>query len=368
MKKHLPNVTLITFDCVNLKQTLVAADICEREFSFGAVKILSSIPSDDPRVVPVPELLNDWQKYSLYYISEVGKFVDTKYALFFHPDAFIANPAAWDPDFLKYDYIGAPWYQFGKPMIGSGGFSIRSKRLLDYYVKNYKKIGGSYHPEDLWVCEIARPYLEKEGMVFAPIEIASRFSIEGNNRGVVWNGQFGWHGQRSTDMSKWFEKNPEYKEVFQQKFDNFTEFMHKYPVYDGTVHVFMSKPIQVENYKKLAIGEKNYDCKLDMDLLGLDEIKPGHKIVYRLFRISLEKVGIQTFERVVKKVENFSSKKDLLSAYPDIKITPSFHLPKWKQKLGIILGNIIYPTKTSYTLFWFKELEKRLDGVTHLDV
>jgi len=102
--------------------------------------------------------------------------------------------------------------------------------------------------------------------------------------------------------------------------------------------------------------------------LGLDEIKPGHKIVYRLFRISLEKVGIQTFERVVKKVENFSSKKDLLSAYPDIKITPSFHLPKWKQKLGIILGNIIYPTKTSYTLFWFKELEKRLDGVTHLDV
>ncbi len=355
MKKHLPNVTLITFDCVNLKQTLVATDICQKEFSFGAVKILSSIPSNDPRVVPVPELLNDWQKYSEFYISQFARHVETEYALCFHPDGFILNPSAWQDDFLKYDYIGAPWYQFGKPMVGSGGFSMRSKRLLDFIATHYKEIGGPYHPEDLWTCEVAKPHLVEKGLTFAPVELASHFSIEGNNRGVVWNGEFGWHNIRSTDISKWLEKNPEYKEVFPQKFNDFTQFMRKYPIYDGTFHVLQSKPIQVAHYKKLATGEKNYDCRLNIDLTELDEIQPGHKIVYSLFRISLAQVGVPTFERAVSKVEKFSSKKDLLSVHPEIQITPSFHLPKWRQHMAMIFGNIVYPDNKPYTLFWFEK-------------
>lgn len=355
-KKHLPNVTLITFDCVNLKQTLVAADICEKKFSFGAVKILSSIPSSDPRVVPVPELLNDWRKYSEYYIGELGKYVDTEFALTFHPDGFILNPDAWTDEFLKYDYIGAPWNHMGKPFVGGGGFSIRSKRLLDYNTKNYKKIGGPFHPEDLWVCEIARPYLEKEGMSFAPLELAASFSKEGNNRGVVWNGEFGWHGQRHTDITKWLEIHPEYREDFKQKFDDFTEFMRKYPIYDGTFHVFMSKPIHVENYKKVGMGEKNYDCRINRDLSELDEVQPGHKIIYRLFRISADKVGIRTFERTVKKIEKFSSKMKLLDAHPEIQITPTFNMPKWRQKMVKIFGNIIFPQKEFYTVFEFEPI------------
>ncbi|MFA5889076.1 MAG: DUF5672 family protein [Candidatus Paceibacterota bacterium] len=353
-KKHLPNVTLITFDCVKLKQTKIAADICQKEFSFGAVKILSSIPDSDPRVIPVPELLNDWQKYSEFYIREFAKHVETEFALCFHPDGFILNPSAWTDEFLKYDYIGAPWYHFGKAMVGGGGFSLRSKRLLDYISNNYKKIGGEFHPEDYWVCRVARPFLEKEGMKFAPEELALRWSKEGGLRGVFWDGEFGWHGQNYTDISKWLNNNPEYKDIFPQKFDDFTTFMLKYPVYDGTVHVLQCKPIQVEHYKILSMGEKNYDCRIDNDLLGLPEIKPGHKIVYKLFRISLEKVGVPTFERTVKNVEKFSSKKELLHAYPKIKIAPTFHLPKWKQRLIAIFGNIIFPNDKPYTLIWFE--------------
>lgn len=352
IKKYLPNVTLITFDCVNLKQTLISADICEKYFSFGAVKILSSIPSSDPRVVPVPELLNDWQKYSEFYIREFAKHVQTEQALCFHPDSFIANPEAWDDEFLKYDYIGAPWYHFGKPVVGSGGFSIRSKKLLDYISKNYKQIGGKFHPEDNWICRIAKPILEKEGLRFAPVELASRFSKEGNGRGVYWNGEFGWHGQKYTDISRWLDKNPEYKEIYIQNFTDFTKFMQKYPVYDGTFHVLQTKPIQIENYKKLATGEKNYDCRMNEDLRWLDDIKPEHKIIYKLFRISVEKVDIKTFERTVKSIEKFNSKKELLKKYPDLKITPSFNMPKWRQKLVKIFGNIALP-QTSYTLLWF---------------
>ena len=54
--KYLPNVTLITVDCLHLERSKAAADICERHFSFGKVVILSSIKDSDPRVVPIEEI------------------------------------------------------------------------------------------------------------------------------------------------------------------------------------------------------------------------------------------------------------------------------------------------------------------------
>ena len=351
--KHLPNVTLITVDCLYLSRSLAGADICQKNFTFGAVKILSSMPSDDPRVVPIVAI-HDGKIYSKFYIKEMYKYVDTPMALTFHHDSFIANPDAWEDEFLKYDYIGAPWRHPGAPVVGgNGGFAIRSRRLLEYISKNCETIGGPTEPEDRWTCMYARPFLEKEGMTFAPEELAKRWSKEGNERGVVWNGEFGWHDIKGTDMSKWLEKNPEYKDIFAQRLDDFTTFMTKYPVYDGTFHVLSCKPIQVPEYKKLAKGEKNYDCRIDDDLIRLDEVKPGHKIIYRLWRILLSQVGVPTFERVVRKVEKFSTKKELLVTHPNIKITPSFYLPKWKQRLSRILGNIIFPNNSAYTVFWF---------------
>jgi len=354
VKKELPNVTLITIDCLHLARSKACADICQKDFTFGAVKILSSIPDSDPRVVPIPPLLNG-KIYSEFYSKELWKYVDTPLALTFHHDSFIANPSAWEDEFLNYDYIGSPWHHPNTHAVGNGGFAIRSRRLLEYGAKNYEKIGGPYEPEDLWLCKYVRPFAEKEGLRWAPVEVAQRFAKEGNERGVVWNGEFGWHSIRSTDMSKWFEKNPEYKEVFNQKLDDFTQFMTKYPVYDGTVHVLSSKPIQVSNYKKLSSGEKNYDCRIDLDLWDMPPIQPGHKIVYRLWRILLSKVGVPTFERTVTKVEKFSSKKELLSAHPDIQITPSFYLPKWRQRLSKIFDNLAFPENESYTLLWFEK-------------
>lgn len=355
MKKDLPNVTLITVDCRYPNRSKAAADICQKDFTFGAVKILSSVPDSDPRIVPIEEI-NNGKIYSEFYIRELWKYVDTPLSLTFHNDAFIANPDAWTDEFLEYDYIGPPWYHLGKLRVGNGGFAIRSRRLLEYVAKNCDKIGGKFEPEDQWICETARPFLEKEGMRFAPEELAKRWGKEGNLRGVVWNGEFGWHNSRGTDMSKWFDKHPEYRDVFPQNFDDFTQFMRKYPIYDGTVHVLQCKPIQVEHYKKLARGEKNYDCRIDLDLENIDEVKPGHKIVYSLFRILLSQVGVPTFERKVKKIEKFKSKSELLRTHPRIEITPSFYLPKWKQRLVPIFENIVFPDDKPYTLIWFEEI------------
>ena len=80
-----------------------------------------------------------------------------------------------------------------------------------------------------------------------------------------------------------------------------------------------------------------------------------NKNIDKLFRILLSQVGVPTFERRVTKVEKFKTKKELLSAYPEIKITPSFYLPKWKQRLNKIFGNIVFPNDKSYTLIWFSK-------------
>jgi hypothetical protein len=34
---------------------------------------------------------------------------DTEFAILVHEDGFIVNPECWSDEFLKYDYIGAPW-------------------------------------------------------------------------------------------------------------------------------------------------------------------------------------------------------------------------------------------------------------------
>src|ERR1700722_4665835 len=106
--KSLPDVTLIGIDCVDLKRLQLAADICCKEMTFGAVKLLSSIPSDDPRVIGIPKK-QSVQEYSKFAIAELDTYIQTSHALIIQYDGFILNPQAWSDEFLEYDYVGSPW-------------------------------------------------------------------------------------------------------------------------------------------------------------------------------------------------------------------------------------------------------------------
>ena len=177
--KELSNVTLVGIDCVDLERLQVAADISTKEIKFGAVKLLSSIESDDPRVIKIPKI-KTVEGYSDFMIKKLDNYVDTEFALIFQYDGFILNPEAWEDSFLKYDYIGAPWYHLGPLRVGNGGFSLRSKRLLSWLAKNWHQIKKRIHPEDVYISRYARVFLEKVGIVFADEGVASRFSKEGN--------------------------------------------------------------------------------------------------------------------------------------------------------------------------------------------
>ena len=215
MKKNLPNVTLLGLDCLDINRLKLAADICQKDIEFGAVKLLSSIPDRDPRVVAVDKV-DSIEKYSEFCIKKMNDYVDTEFVLIIQYDGFILNPHSWTDEFLKYDYIGAPWWYEDDNNVGNGGFSLRSKKLLSI-LANDDKI-NEFHPEDHHICRTYGDYLKSLGIKFAPESVARRFSIEGClmgppevKYGSVWTDEFGFHSLYETDISAWIKSHPEFK-------------------------------------------------------------------------------------------------------------------------------------------------------------
>lgn len=353
MKKELTNITLIGIDCINLKRLQLAADISMSEISFGAVKLLTSIQSDDPRVINIPKI-NSTKQYSEFMIKELHKYVDTEFALIFQYDGFVLNSSAWTDEFFKYDYIGSPWYHLGNLRVGNGGFSLRSKKLLDWLGNNWKTINARIHPEDVYISRFARSYLEKEGMKFAPEEVASKFAMEGNERSVVWKGEFGFHGIKYTDISGWLIKNPQYKEIFLNKLSNYFLIMKKYPVYDGTVHTFRFKKQNLKDYIQHSKNQKNYEARLIKDeYFEFKDIKVGDTVIFKKSGTGIKNT-IPIFEKTIVRIEKFKSFNELRLSYPEVHITyPIKDIPKWKRPFVKIMGDFAYPKNNLYSIFWF---------------
>ena len=65
-------------------------------------------------------------------------------------DGYVVNPEAWDPAFLGCDYLGAKWYWHDDGMrVGNGGFSLRSRRLLDALAGSAHRARRSRGHDDL---------------------------------------------------------------------------------------------------------------------------------------------------------------------------------------------------------------------------
>jgi glycosyltransferase involved in cell wall biosynthesis len=187
----LPNVTLIGVDCIDINRLIRAATISTKDIQFGDVKLLSSFQHDKGTMI---KRLQTKQEYSEFVMKELYKYVKTDYALIFQYDGYVLNWQAWDNEFLNYDYVGATWWYKDGMNVGNGGFSLRSRKLLQILANDTKIT--NYHPEDDIICRVHRPYLENEyGIKFAPEEIANKFSIEAyNSPDTLYKGQFGYHG------------------------------------------------------------------------------------------------------------------------------------------------------------------------------
>lgn len=230
-KKYLSDVTLIGVDCVDINRLLIAANICEKNFEFAEVKLLTSLPdSTDDRIITINKL-SSVEEYSEFVISQLDSYFSTNHVLIIQYDGFILNPSAWKDEFLNYDYIGAPWltndisiemfnfpkHLLGKYVVGNGGFSLRSKKLTSLCSKlSTQHFFKKYHPEDTVICIDHRNYFENMGIKFAPVSLAREFSYESEDDvNYSWNDQFGFHGLSWTDISKWLKMHPEYNNFIQ---------------------------------------------------------------------------------------------------------------------------------------------------------
>ncbi len=108
-KIKLKTVTLLGIDCVDVKRLRLAMEICQSDFEFADVKILTSLKTNKSDNIINIDPLNSLAEYSRFVIWELDKFVDTPHVLIVQHDGFILNPRAWTDEFLNYDYIGAPW-------------------------------------------------------------------------------------------------------------------------------------------------------------------------------------------------------------------------------------------------------------------
>lgn len=192
----LPNVTLVCVDDNAIRAT-EAVRKCAKDIDFGDIKILSHEPFVDKDFgccwYPIPKL-GSKEQYSKFILHSLHYHIKTDFALIVQHDGYVKNPEAWLPEFTNYDYIGATWWYTDGMNVGNGGFSLRSRKLLQL---SANLPTPKMHPEDETICRDCRLYLEYQGVRFAPDNIANKFSFEGYNQPGSWNGQFGFHGHRA---------------------------------------------------------------------------------------------------------------------------------------------------------------------------
>lgn len=117
--------------------------------------------------------------YSKFCLHKLVNYIDTDFCLIFQDDGFVLNPDLWTDEFFLYDYIGSPWPLYiGWPeegkQVGNGGFSLRSKKLLEY---SKTLVNHTTENEDTYLLN-DRKALRDAGIKIAPLEIARKFSVE----------------------------------------------------------------------------------------------------------------------------------------------------------------------------------------------
>jgi predicted O-methyltransferase YrrM len=178
---NIDNCTLFAVDCIQPELAIKALEKTCEHINFKEVIFFSDVKPtflNEKFKFQQIEKLNNLDDYSEFMLSKLTDFIDTEFCFSIHHDGFVVNPELWSNDFIKYDYIGAPWpstshFILEGKRVGNGGVSIRSKKLMEY-VKTIPQRGH----EDTVICVNLRNHLEEKGFTFAPLDVAAKFSVE----------------------------------------------------------------------------------------------------------------------------------------------------------------------------------------------
>lgn len=210
----LPNVTLWaccwSADKERQLKTLRVLRYCQTLFRFGRTLLFTYLPLPcrvgfQLEAIQIPKL--DMAGWSIFHTRIIPQFINGgagEYAFSVHDDGFVLDAKLWREEFLKYDFLGAPW---ADNVVGNGGFCIESTRFLRAKqslpfdpLQGYPKItslpdsdGRKIANSDAFTCRVHRERLIADGIRFAPTEVAVEFSTEQTGHAF---GSFGFHGRR----------------------------------------------------------------------------------------------------------------------------------------------------------------------------
>lgn len=148
--------------------------------NFGKVLFFTDIPLEVEGVNVIPiQSIKSTQEYSLFMLTELFKWIETDFVLITQHDGYVLNGGEFDERLYDYDYAGAVWPEQDGLTVGNGGFSLRSKKLLETIAEDdfIKKTG--IVQEDVVICRVYRGYLEKTyDFKWATEELCHKFSFE----------------------------------------------------------------------------------------------------------------------------------------------------------------------------------------------
>lgn len=212
-------ITFVTVNCVNPEDGIKALNYSRRSIAWKHAPAIifthEDITIENIRVIKI-EKLNSVDQYN-DFILRLGDYINSEFVILVQDDGFVLNPDQFCPAFLNYDFIGAPWpdeeswmdMQKLKPpatsrvnRVGNGGFSLRSRKFLELSSKFTSCEGFG---EDTFLCRVKYDYMIGNGIRFAPIDLALKFSYENPIRemGCTWRDRvsldpakhFGFHGK-----------------------------------------------------------------------------------------------------------------------------------------------------------------------------
>jgi hypothetical protein len=205
----LPDVTLAIIETRQHQLAYMALRDCLAKAAFDDVLVFTDRPQEfeylQPRIVKVP----DWKDkigWSRCNWQEVSPHVHTRYVLSIQWDAWIVDTSCWRPEFLEYDYCGAPWFYRDGMNVGTGGFCLKSAALMRYLRKHRDRFPCINALDDDLLCRKYRPALQEAGFRWAPEELAIEFAFECvrlHNR----TKHFGFHASYNFDYGCQFDRD-----------------------------------------------------------------------------------------------------------------------------------------------------------------
>jgi hypothetical protein len=200
------SITLAIVGNINHKLMEFAVDKTVKNLPIDKVKVFSDRKINCDTKYKFIKLKDGFNKddYSHFCLKELNDYIKTDHVVIAQYDGFATNKQYWTDEFLKYDYIGAPFFIEFPPLyqmlkdcdllkkikttwiVGNGGYSLRSKKLLealadpkidsDFYCYSIK---SPIRCEDTSIAIVYKKYLEKEHNIkIAPLEVALNFSTE----------------------------------------------------------------------------------------------------------------------------------------------------------------------------------------------